>query len=246
MVKLTFYDARVWRYIIGSIKKIITEGVFIINEEGLHMRTMDSSHIAMIDIYVPSTAFEEFDIEGESSIGVNFDELSKVMRRATKGEKLTLSVEEGKLAVIFSGKMVREFRLPMLDISAEKLPQPKVQFNVSARMHSSVFRDMIKDIEPIGEAVTFNTEEDKLRVKATSERGIAEVVLDVESGALLDLNIKEPSTSTYSLDYLKDISGVAQAVDIVVLNYSTNMPLKLDFEIPNGGRVTLYLAPRVE
>ncbi|HIQ03202.1 MAG TPA: proliferating cell nuclear antigen (pcna) [Desulfurococcales archaeon] len=246
MVKLTFYDARVWKYIIGSIKKIITEGVFVVNEEGLHMRTMDSSHIAMIDIYVPSTAFEEFEVEGESSIGVNFDELSKIMRRATKGEKLTLSVDEGKLSIIFTGKMVREFKLPMLDISSEKLPEPKVKFNVTARMQSSIFRDMIKDLEPIGEAVTFNAEENKLKVKASSERGIAEVILDVESGALLDLNIKEPSIATYSLDYLKDISGVAQAVDIVVLNYSSNMPLKLDFEIPNGGRVTLYLAPRVE
>ena len=44
---------------------------------------------------------------------------------------------------------------------------------------------------------------------------------------------------------LGEMIKASQAADVVGVEFSTNMPLKLDFELPSG-RMTYYLAPRME
>ncbi|MHA1754490.1 MAG: proliferating cell nuclear antigen (pcna), partial [Candidatus Odinarchaeia archaeon] len=57
---------------------------------------------------------------------------------------------------------------------------------------------------------------------------------------------EEESIATYALDYLSDIMKGASASNIVEIRYSTNLPIKLDFILQDNGRITYYLAPRVE
>ncbi|MEM3616171.1 MAG: DNA polymerase III sliding clamp, partial [Candidatus Methanomethylicia archaeon] len=63
---------------------------------------------------------------------------------------------------------------------------------------------------------------------------------------LIELNVKEPSSSTYSLNYLEDLVKTSKASEILTLEFSNDMPMKLSFELPNNGRITYYLAPRIE
>ncbi|RLF23390.1 MAG: DNA polymerase sliding clamp, partial [Thermoprotei archaeon] len=50
----------------------------------------------------------------------------------------------------------------------------------------------------------------------------------------------------YSLDYLSDMMKAYQLSDILTIEYATNKPLALTFDLPGGGRLTFYLAPRME
>ena len=86
----------------------------------------------------------------------------------------------------------------------------------------------------------------ELRAIAKSDVGEAEVVLTSESGSLLDIQAEENVKASYSLDYFSDISTASQAADVVNLMLSTNMPVKIEFELPQGARLAFYVAPRVE
>jgi proliferating cell nuclear antigen len=67
------------------------------------------------------------------------------------------------------------------------------------------------------------------------------------SDALLDLEAREPSKATFSLSYLSEIIKAASATsDIVTLEFSADMPIKLDFQQTTEGKLTFYLAPRIE
>ncbi len=247
MARFVFFDARVWRYLISSIGKIIEEAAFLITPEGVKLRAMDPSHVVMVDLNVPVEAFEEYDVNEEITIGVNFEDLAKVLRRATKDDKLGLeTLEEGKFAIEFIGKSVRKFVLPIISVQAESLPEPKLEFKANARMLTDVFKDMVKDLEPVGEAVELRADESKFVAHAKSDLGEAEVVLDKEGGSLLDLVVEEESKAIYSLDYFVDIAAAAQAADVVNIRFSTDMPCKIEYELPQGGRLAFYVAPRVE
>ena len=63
---------------------------------------------------------------------------------------------------------------------------------------------------------------------------------------MLELNVKEPSRAMYSLSYLTDMMKAAAAADIMELQFSTNIPLTLIFDLPGGGKIQYWLAPRLE
>ena len=245
-MKLVFFDARVWRYVVSAISKIIEEGAFIVDNEGLRFKAMDPSHVVMIDYFIPSSAFEEFEVEGEEAIGVNFEDITKIMRRATKEDKLGLETEGSKLIISLIGKGVRKFILPQLSLTTESLPEPQIEFNVKVRILSDLFKDMVKDLEPIGDILYLEASEEEFKAKATSDLGEAEVVIDRESGNIIDFEVKEPSKASYSIDYFVDMSAATNAANTVSIEFSTDMPSKIEFELPQEGRLTFYVAPRVE
>jgi DNA polymerase III sliding clamp (beta) subunit (PCNA family) len=49
------------------------------------------------------------------------------------------------------------------------------------------------------------------------------------------------------LSYLTEIIKAASATsDIATLEFSSDMPVRLDFQQAKGGKLTFYLAPRIE
>jgi proliferating cell nuclear antigen len=75
----------------------------------------------------------------------------------------------------------------------------------------------------------------------------ANIELKKGSDSLLDLEVKEPSKATFSLSYLAEIIKAAVATsDIAMLEFSNDMPIRLDFQQPKEGKLTFYLAPRIE
>ena len=89
-------------------------------------------------------------------------------------------------------------------------------------------------------------EEQTLKAKATSDTREVEVKINKDDEAVSDFNVKEESRAVYTLRYLRDMARAAKMADEVSIEFSKDMPLRLDFAIPNGGRLTYFLAPRIE
>ncbi len=246
-LRLVFPDAREWRYIIESLATIIDEANFIATEEGLSLRALDPGRIAMVELDMPKEIFEEYDAEGETKIGVNFDDFNKIIRRAKADNKLILEVKDHKLVIALVGRVERRFTLPLLDIAGQELPEPRLNLTVMAKMLSDTFRDALKDASLISESVRLKASEDKLVLSAKSDKGELEAVFTLEAGSLLDLDVKEPAESSYGLDFLEKIVSKAYRIsDIVTLQFATNMPLSMTFDIAGGGSLKYLLAPRME
>ena len=245
-MRLVFTDARVWRYVITAVSKIIGEGVFKAGPEGFKLRAMDPSRIVMVDLNFPPEVFEEYHVDEETTLGVNIEDLTKVLRRAGKDDKLVLEAEEGRLKVGFLGKGERIFKLPLLSLEYSELPEPRIELKARARMISTVFKDLVKDLEPIGDLATFEIDGEKVVARASSDVGEAEIELSTESGNLLEVEAEEPQRSSYSLSYFSDIVSAAQAADSVELSLSTDMPCRLEYSLPQGAKLAFYIAPRVE
>jgi proliferating cell nuclear antigen len=243
-LRVVFFDATVWRYTITGVSKIIKEGVFKADETGLRFKAMDPSHVIMIDLFFPSESFEEYEIEEEEKLGINLEEFSKVLRRARKDDKLELKSLKDKIEVIFRGHFNRRFIEPLLQLEYQELPEPRIEFKVDARMIADQLREAVRDIELMGDNIIFLTKDDKLLIYNESEIGKAAVELDVESGALLSIESDGEQKASYGLEYIESLLPAVQKAEIVKLEYSTDMPCKLTFELPQGARLVTYIAPR--
>jgi len=248
-VKLLYSDAKEFVYIVESIAVLLEEAAFTITSEGLKLRAIDSSRSALIDLFMPREAFEEYpsEISEEIRVGVNFSDLKKILKRVKKGDRIALEVSEGKLKVKLIGKATRAVMLPIIDVPVEQLPTPKVVFTVTAKVASDALREAMKDADVIADSVKFEAKDDGLYIIASSDRGDLEVKFERESEAMFEYDLKEPATARYSLDYLVDIVSKAYRVsDIAVIEFATTKPIALTFEIPMGGKLTYYIAPMLE
>jgi len=103
-LEITFLDARVWKYVISAIAKVVSETTMKINEEGVRIRTMDEAKVVLVDFFIPASDFETFEVEGEVEFGLNLDDLTKVMRRAQKDDTLTIEVGESSYSIIYKAE----------------------------------------------------------------------------------------------------------------------------------------------
>ncbi len=249
-MKLRFKDARTWRYTMSAIGKIIDEAAFKVTQEGLRMRAIDPSRIVLVDFSLPKDSLDEFSFEKEETIGVNMNDLVKILRRALKNDELELETLEGdRLAIVFIGRGRRTFVIPSLETLAEEVPELKIPFKIHVKMVPTIFRDVVKELEPISDAIEFvaKRDEEKLIAKASSDLAEAEVELSIENGALIDFQAEEEEArAIYAVDFLSDTSSAAQAAEELDFYFATAVPCKIDYTLPMGGRLTFYVAPRVE
>ncbi len=65
--------------IISAISTLVEEATFVSNAEGITFRGMDPSHVALIDISWPNSAFEKYECDSDTKFGVRVDEFSKLI-----------------------------------------------------------------------------------------------------------------------------------------------------------------------
>jgi len=249
MFKLKMSDAKLLKDMVTAISILVDEATFKINPETLKLRAMDPSRVAMIDFEWPKTIFEEYICTEPTKMCINISELLKLIKRAGRNEVVELSLDEktGRLRVKITGKYTRNFTMPTLETAEEEVPTPKITFNIRAKATTEGLRQAIEDAQLVSDHVRIQADSEKLILNASGDLMGATIELQKGSDTLLDLEVKEPSKATFSLSYLSEIIKAASATsEIVTLDFSSDMPIRLDFQQVKEGKLTFYLAPRIE
>jgi proliferating cell nuclear antigen len=134
-----------------------------------------------------------------------------------------------------------------LEAMDEEVPTPKVNFNVKAKTTTQGLREAIEDAALVSDHVRIEADNEKMVMNATGDIMGAKIEFKVGDDVLLEMNAKEPSKATFSLSYLSEIVKAAVPTsEIVAIEFSTDMPVKLDFQQEKEGKLKFYLAPRIE
>jgi proliferating cell nuclear antigen len=242
-------DARLWRNILTAISTLVEEADLSTSPEGVKVRSMDPSHVAMVDFEWPKSAFEKFSCTTPNKIRVNLANMLKLLKRVKGEETLEMSYDDTtkKVTLILKGKITKKFTLPTLEAVEEEVPTPKIVFNSKVKMTTESLRDIIEDAQSISDNVKLETTPEKVLVSTSTELSSAHMTIEKGSEAMLELDVKQPSKATFNLKYLADIIRAGSAAsEIVTMEFSTDMPIKIEFEMPQQGHLLYYLAPRIE
>jgi len=242
-------SARTLRDVLAAISTLIDEVTFNVTPEGIRLRAMDPSRVAMVDFVMGRSAFEEFIAEENFKLGLNISELLKLLKRAGRDESVEISFDKdaGQLKVIIRGKYTRTFNMPTLEASEEEVPTPRITFNATATLTTDGLRQALEDVALVSDHVRIEADNEKVTMNGKGDLMGATIELKRGSDALLSLEVKEPTKATFSLSYLSEIvKAAASTSDVVTIEFSTDMPIKLDFKQPYEGKLTYYLAPRIE
>ena len=235
-----------FRNLIKALSVIVEEGTFNMNEAQMKLLAMDPSHVAMVDFELPGEFFDKYECEGEPRLTLNIGEFLRFLDRVDRDEKVNISLDEDKARLVIRckrGGSSRRFAMPILEPLDEDVPQPKIFFKASTRLLTQSLRRAIRDAGLVSEHVKMEVNGDVFNISATGDMGSAFSEWQKDSDELLDIKAEEDSNATFTLSYLNDIvNAVHSSSEVVNLEISTDMPIKMDFELPQG-RLIYYLAP---
>ncbi len=246
MFKIAVENAKNWKNSIDAIVNLIDEGVLEITSEGVSLRAMDPSQIAMVCFSVPKSSFLSYEIENSTKIGLNFDSYSKILGRTRGNEQLEMIQDENKLALKFlSEKKKRSFKIPLIDLPSSSQREPTIKHDAVVKVKGGHFKEMLKDAALVSSHVTLQVNDDKFYVEVHGDSADLKTESEKESDDVLEINASEKARATFPLQYLEDIVKACPDSQIMGIHLKNNAPVKIDYEI-DAAQLTYYLAPRIE
>jgi proliferating cell nuclear antigen len=248
LLKAILVDARRWREIMNMISTLLEEAEFKASPEGLELRAMNDSKVAMIDLDLPATFFDRYECDVVTSLRIKVKSMLDILEGVGAKETIEVSYikEQAKLIVYLHNEYERIFKLTTLAVEEEFERKPSTVFTVKAKVSTTSLKKVLSESEKMGDVVTIETQADKIEFTTIGLTGNVTSTFKKGSPSLIELFVEKESTATYSLDLLKSIVMEASSIsDTVNIEYSTDNVLRLDFVFPQG-KLHLYLSPSLE
>ena len=235
-----------WKAVISAVSTLVEEATFEATVEGISFRGMDPSHVALIDINWPNTAFEKYECDSDRKFGVRIDEFSKLVKRADKNNAIEINISDDNMLLVTIGKN-KKYKMRLIESSASDTPLPKIPYDSKISLTSSIFDKILGDVQVVSDYLTINSTDASAEFSGKGDSGEVNIVLEKNEDELTELDVKANSSGTYSLEYLNPIvKAVGTTVETVTCEFSSSKPLRIEFKVANIGRIHFYLAPRVE
>ena len=246
MFEIKIDDARYWKNCVESIVSLVDEGTFNIEKDGISLKAMDPSGISMVSFKIPNKAFSKYDVEKPASIGVNLDNLSKIMQSARADEQLVMKDSGNKMAIEFIGPRARRrYKLPMIDVKKDADREPKIGFESSIEVKGEALKEILKDAKLLSTYIAFKTDKNSFMVVAKGDAGELEEEHMSNTDAVKKLDVTKASQVTFNLEYLERIISACPADSSVLLSLKTEEPIKIDYKIGEAA-LAYYLAPYMD
>ena len=238
-------DARFWQRCIEAVANLIDEGNFEFRPEGIFLKAMDPSQIAMVSFHVPSKSFSEYKVEDVQKLGLNIDNLAKILARVREKEKLKMKLDGKKLWLEFKGQTTRRFKVPLLDLGSGPTKEPKIEYDSVVKINAGQLKEIIRDAQLVSSHLVFETSSEGFFVDASGD--VADFRSESEKSAqiLAELTVRKPARATFPLQFVDDIAKACPNENQIALNLKTNAPIKIEYSIGDA-QLVYYLAPRIE
>lgn len=242
-------DFSVFKDFISLLKIAGEEHSLEAQQDSIKVTSMDPSHILMVDATYPNSLFESYGIDGEKEmVTLNVNELAKFLDRIGKGTKVKMALNREKARFIINSTKAgfrRNFEMPIFEDFEGEVPEPKLAFKAKGRITVKGIETALKDAQLVAEHVSINLEGDVMQITGDGDAGRAFSEWMKGSDDLLDLKVDEASKATYTLSYLTSIiNGLKPLADIVNVELSTDMPLKIEAECSKEQvKIICFLAP---
>lgn len=242
-----------WKAVTAAIQTLVEEATFDVSPDGIAFRAMDPSHVALVDLFWPSADFSSFKCEKSDKFTVRMEDFAKLIRRAESKDNVEISREgQDSLILKLNNGYKREFELHLIESNQSSTPLPKLNFDSKFVVNESAFDRVLNDVSAISNHITIDASKDQVLFSGKGDTGKASVALEKKGAKeeeLVSLSTEKESKSTYSVEYLLKITKAASsASDTISFEYSSKMPLRMEFKIgeSSNGRIHFYLAPRVQ
>ncbi len=246
-MKLTLAEPKFLKEPVNVISELVNEVRFKFDKNKMELIAMDPANVAMVMFKLLSSAFVDYDVKEDTEIAVNLDSLKQILKRAKPSDTLVIELDKdrNRLKIQLKGESNRTFNLGLIDIEDREQKIPELSFNAKIEMPTIVFDEAVEDMDVISDSISLMADAKRFTIQAEGHISDGKVeVLNEEDVAisLTGTNVK----AKYSSEYLKKIIKGSKLVDKVVIQFSNDYPLRIDYILKDRLQLSTILAPRTE
>jgi len=250
---LKLENSRILKGIVETLASIIDETEFKVTPKEFTISAMDPSRICLLKLSIKKEGFDEYKCTKDSKVGLNLDDLDKILKRSAANDSVEIDFNEKdqkiKIKMQREGtSRVRTFSLALLDIDIEEIPMENllnIEYPSKWVLDPDFLVEAIKDAEIYSEILNMKSIENQGLIFSSSGQ-IGEMNYELDLDELIEIDISGTSSGAYSLTFLKAILKIAPITEKLEISLKTDHPLKMIFNLLEGGELNYFLAPRVE
>merc|ERR1712066_720667 len=178
----------------------------------------------------------------------NVDSLGKILKMCGQSDSLKLKWQNDADTVTFqceSGEedRIADFQLKLMQIESEHMEIPEQQYKVIAKLPSSEFQKICRDLKEFGETMQMKASKEGIVFSVQGDLGTGNVMLKPREAEKPEdrvaLTVHEAVTATFALRYLVNFSKAAPLCGTVELGLGPDAPLlvKYDLEKSDNGHM---------
>ena len=248
-----------FRILIEALKEILTDTNLIFDEGGIKLIATDNSKIVLIHMKLQSENFEHYYCKEKVKIGVNMNNLFKLIKIMSNNDILSLYINENdpnKLGIrIFNEDKNSQtsFKMNLLDISEEEIKIPPAEFETELTLPSPDFQKLIRDMTNIGDCVDIKSVGNSLIFECNGDFASQETILneneDKNNSDGLKFSIMSkpeiPIQGIFSLKYLVLFTKCTNLCNLIHMYIKNDYPLIIKYTVANLGDIKLCLSPNI-
>ena len=229
--------------IVDTISIVVEEARFDFSEDGLSVRVVDPSHVAMVKLDVDAVAFETWEVE-QANVGLEMRKLKELISLGSADEIISMTYD-GKGDVLMNlGKIDRSSR-PLDNNTLNPPNLPNLDLPCTVTLGGAELSQAFRAARQVGDLVTLSIDPEQFTIHVSGPNDAVTVAFGQDE--LQAITCAAPAKSQYSLTYLVPLGKIFGGIDSVTIAFGENFPLAMDFTFSDGsGSVKYFLAPRVE
>lgn len=239
--------------------KAFTEHIIIMFEKDrVYFQSMDSARISVFELFIPSTWFDNYELQKEGSIpiGVSSSLLFKILNTREKNQETQLVFDpeiEDKLSIHFTSEdkavFDKHFELPLVDLDTELMGIPEMECNAEFSISSTSFASIISQLKMFGDSLDVVCNEDKIELRSLSE-GAGKMSVDIQIDELSEYSINEGETInlSFGLNMLNNICLYHKISKEVKVKLIKDYPMQVIYYFGQSDdtKLIFYLAPKIK
>ena len=237
-MQASFQSASTLRQIVDSAMWTVSEVFLQMNEGGMGFRSMDSAHVALVEMDLPATVFTSYSCPRPVVMSLSLQFLGKILKSTSPSDSLCLrcATDPDVLYVLIKGpEREAEYELKLMNIEDEQLGIPELKHEIEFEMDAKIFQSIITNL-------TNTTGGDNLEFCVMDGR-----VCLVASGDMLTGHETLPVSVSGSVRLAYQLKYVVQFVKASGLSPTVNIGLATDQPmVMRWGVLTFYLAPKLD
>lgn len=267
MIVLKYKNPKQLKSIFSNAAALITECKMKITPDYLGLDAMDPSHIALVNLRLLKSQFEEYaGVTADVEIPVNLPDIKKILDRSSGDDNIILRYDENTKDLTIelirpsvANARGRKFKVPLkgLDFDVEEINFEaliELEHPNAVKLKVSTVDEAIKDAKVFSEIMTIETKkvDAAVRMAFTCVDTLGDMEYNVEDEDMLSdaKSITTESKVSYSLNFLDKLIDGSLGKEVTIF-FGSESPMRLDYQLDDAkdgdhSLIRFFLAPRVD
>jgi proliferating cell nuclear antigen len=235
-----------------ALKELLTDTCIEIDENGLRIVAMDTTHVVLVHMKLDADKFEYYHCPQRVVIGVNMLNMHKLIRTINNNDMLTLFIEANDVnhlgVKIENGSSRTEFKLNLLDLDNTKITIDPARFTSIITMPSVEFQKICRDMNNLADNMEIKNINNTLIFSCRGDFCSQETILtDGDNGAHFITNSGEEEEiiqGVFSIKHLVLFTKCTNLCNTCEIFLKNDYPIIIRYTVASLGEIKLCLAPQ--